>query len=89
MNDKQLALQDIVTAVAHEHNVSIDAMLGSSRLAKLSNARCKLVSKLMQAGYSTTTAATLLHRSAHQVRALLQRDTILRKIAKGYKDGIC
>ena len=95
MNDKQAELNRIIDTVVHCCAIDIDGsgrmsvtreeVLGPKKASNLAMTRCMLVSHILAAGFSTTTAALLLKRTTHQIRKMLNQDTSLRKTSKAYR----
>lgn len=81
MNKKETELHRIVSLVIGCCATQIDDdgkmsltkedVLGKSRKENVVMTRCILVEQILKAGYSTTTAAQLLHRSVNAIRHLM------------------
>lgn len=76
MNDKQEYLDKIVeivvrccvTPINNRPSYTKEELLGNSRKENVVMSRCILVSLILAEGFSVSTIADLLNRSAHQIR---------------------
>lgn len=95
MNNKELELYRIVDIVVEccamqvddtgRMSVTREDVLGKSRAENVVMTRCILVHQLVGAGFSTTTAAQLLHRTTHAVRHLLEVGDQYMKTSRAYR----
>lgn len=93
MNAKDTLLSNIVdmvvsccaSNVAGDKPITRDDVIGKARSENIVMTRTILVSQIIAAGYSTTTAALLLHRDVHSIRHLLGLNTRLLKSSKAYR----
>lgn len=78
MNEKEKELYRIVDCVVaccamnveNGKSMTRDDVLGPHRNENLIMTRCILIEHILKAGYSVTTVATLMHRSAAAIRHL-------------------
>lgn len=94
MNNKESELYRILDIVIEccatkvdDDRLSItrEDVLGKSRSENVVMTRCILVSQIIGSGYSTTTAAQLLHRDTHTIRHLLELDYKYLSTSKAYR----
>lgn len=95
MNNKEVELYRIVDYVVECCATQVDEsgrmsvtrqdVLGKSRAENVVMTRCILVNQLIGAGYSTTTAAQLLHRTTHAVRHLLEVGHQYEQTSRAYR----
>lgn len=95
MNNKETELYRIVdyvvsccaTQVDDKGTMSVtrEDVLGKSRAENIVMTRCILVAQIVGAGYSTTTAAMLLHRTPHAIRHLLEVGSQYEKTSRAYR----
>lgn len=95
MNNKEMELFRIVdivvsccaTQVDDEGTMSVtrEDVLGKRRQENIVMTRCILVGQLIGAGFSTTTAAQLLHRSTHEIRHLLEVGAQYERTSRAYR----
>ena len=99
MNNKETELYRIVdyvvsccaTQVDDKGTMSVtreDVLGKSGMMARAENivmTRCILVAQIVGAGYSTTTAAMLLHRTPHAIRHLLEVGSQYEKTSRAYR----
>lgn len=95
MNNKETELYRILdyvveccaTRVDEQGTMSVtrEDVLGKSRAENAVMTRCILVSQIIGAGYSTTTAAQLLHRTPHAIRHLLEVGLQYERTSRAYR----
>lgn len=95
MNNKEQELNRIVdyvvdccaTQVDDNGTMSLtrEDVLGRSRAENIVMTRCILIQQILSAGYSTTTAAQLLHRTPHAIRHLLEVGVQYEKTSRAYR----
>lgn len=95
MNNKEQELYRIVdyvvgccaTQVDDNGQMSLtrEDVLGRSRAENVVMTRCILIQQILGAGYSTTTAAQLLHRTPHAIRHLLEVGSQYEKTSRAYR----
>lgn len=93
MNAKDSLLNSIVdqvvnccaSSVAGDIPISREDVLGKARCENIVMTRTILVSQIIAAGFSTTTAAQLLHRDVHSIRHLVSLNERLMKSSKAYR----
>lgn len=95
MNNKENELYRIVdfvvaccaTEVDESGRMSVtrEDVLGRSRAENIVMTRCILVNQIIGAGYSTTTAAQLLHRTPHAIRHLLEVGMQYEQTSRAYR----
>lgn len=68
--------------------VNRDDVLGTSRETNTVMTRCILVSSLLDAGYSVSTAAALLGRTARGIRHLLALDRHYWRTSCAYRTAV-
>lgn len=93
MNDKGSELYRILDNVVKSCTIELEGVvtvtkedvLGKSRLENVVMTRCILVHQIISAGYTTTTAAMLLHRTPHAVRHLLELADNYMKTSRAYR----
>lgn len=95
MNNKECELYRILdyvveccaTQVDENGTMSItrEDVLGKSRAENIVMTRCILVEQIVGAGYSTTTAAQLLHRTPHAIRHLLEVGNQYEQTSRAYR----
>lgn len=92
MNDKERELYRIVDTVIGCCASSIEGIevtrenvLGKSRSENIVMTRAILVSQIIAAGYSTTTAAQLLKRDIHSIRHIIANNIRLLKSSRAYR----
>lgn len=93
MNDKGSELYRILDNVVKSCTIELEGVvtatkedvLGKSRLENVVMTRCILVHQIISAGYTTTTAAILLHRTPHAVRHLLELADNYMKTSRAYR----
>ena len=80
-----LVINCCASNVAGETPISREEVLGKARNENIVMTRTILVALIIAAGYSTTTAALLLHRDVHTIRHLINLNDRLRKSSKAYR----
>lgn len=94
MNNKESELYRILDKVIeccatrvddNRMSVTKEDVLGRSRAENVVMTRCVLVYQIVGAGYSTTTAAQLLHRDTHTIRHLLELGYNYQTTSKAYR----
>ena len=80
-----LVINCCASNVAGETPISREEVLGKARNENIVMTRTILVALIIEAGYSTTTAALLLHRDVHTIRHLINLNDHLRKSSKAYR----
>lgn len=95
MNNKEMELYRILDIVVEccatqvddtgKMSVTREDVLGKSRAENLVMTRCILVNQIIGAGYSTTTAALLLHRTVHAIRHLLEVGCQYERTSRAYR----
>lgn len=93
MNQKEKELYRIVDCVVsccamnveNGQSITRDELLGPRRTENLVMTRCILIEQVLRAGYSVTTLACLLHRSAAAVRHLRGLGRQLIKTSFAYR----
>lgn len=95
MNDKERQLLRIVECVVQACATQVDDMgtmsltkedvLGKSRAENVVMTRCILVSQIVGAGYSTSTAAMLLRRTPQAIRHLLAMSVTYHRSSRAYR----
>ena len=68
--------------------VNRDDVLGTSRETNMVMTRCILVSSLLDAGYSVSTVAALLGRTARGIRHLLALDRHYWRTSRAYRTAV-
>lgn len=95
MNNKETELYRILDYVVECCATQVDEkgtmsltrndVLGKSRTENVVMTRCILVNQIVSAGFSTTTAAQLLHRTPHAIRHLLEVGTQYEQTSRAYR----
>lgn len=95
MNNKETELYRILDLVVEccatqvdengKMSITREDVLGKKRAENVVMTRCILVNQIVSAGYSTTTAAMLLHRTPHAIRHLLEVGTQYEKTSRAYR----
>jgi len=95
MNNKESKLYEVVDIVVSccatqideigTMSVTRDDVLGKSRAANVNMTRCILVTQLLFLGFSTSTAASLLHRTEPAIRHLLDAAHQFRVTSFAYR----
>lgn len=93
MNAKDTELLRIVdmvinccaSTVISETPISREEVLGKARNENIVMTRTILVAQIIAAGFSTSTAAQLLHRDVHTIRHLINMNDRLLKSSRAYR----
>lgn len=95
MNNKEIELYRMVdhvveccaTQIDEKGTMSVtrEQVLGKCRAENVVMTRCILVGQMIGAGFSTTTAAQLLHRTPHAIRHLLEVGQQYERTSRAYR----
>lgn len=93
MNDKDYELDRIVSVVINctkssiwsDNSITREELLGKSKNENACMARAILVSQLIEAGFTITTIANLLKRTAQGIRHIVKSNYSLLKSSRAYK----
>ena len=93
MNEKDFELDRIVSVVINctksrlwsDNSITRDELLGKSKNENACMARAILVCQLIDAGYTITTIAKLLKRTAQGIRHIVKTNYALLKSSRAYR----
>ena len=93
MNEKDYELDRIVSVVIDctkssiwsDNSITKEELLGKSKNENVCMARAILVSQLIEAGFTITTIANLLKRTAQGIRHIIKTNYTLLKSSRVYK----
>ena len=93
MNDKDYELDRIVSVVINctkssiwsDNSITREELLGKSKNENVCMARAILVSQLIESGFTITTIANLLRRTAQGIRHIVKSNYSLLKSSRAYK----
>ena len=93
MNEKDYELNRIISIVVNcckssiwsDKSMTREDLLGKSKNENVCMARAILVSQLIEAGFTITTIANLLKRTAQGIRHIVKSNYLLLKSSRAYK----
>lgn len=93
MNNKEklmyMLVDTVVDCCSIEINgiksVTTEMVLGKSRAENVVMTRCIVAQQLINAGYSTTTVATLLNRTVHAIRHMIEVSDQYMHTSRAYR----